>query len=81
MTWIRTIGVDEATGRLARSYKAAIGRAGRVYGIVRTMSLAPRTLDASMGLYGAIMFAEEGLSRVQRELLATVVSRANGCHY
>lgn len=81
MTWIRTIGVGEATGRLAKTYRAAVERAGRVFGIVRTMSLAPRTLDASMSLYRSVMFAEEGLARYQRELLATVTSRANDCHY
>ena len=81
MTWIRTILPDEATGRLAKTYKAAIERAGRVFGIVRTMSLAPPILDASMGLYSKVMFARDGLERYQRELLATVVSRANDCHY
>lgn len=81
MPWIRTISPEEATGRLKRSYQAAIDRAGRVFGIVRTMSLAPPVLDASMGLYQRIMYAEGGLSRSQREMLATVVSAANGCHY
>jgi alkylhydroperoxidase family enzyme len=81
MTWIRTIGVDEAEGELARSYQAAIARAGRVFGIVRAMSLAPRVLDASMDLYRAVMFGRGGLARRQREMLAVVVSRANDCHY
>jgi alkylhydroperoxidase family enzyme len=81
MTWIKTIGVDEASGRLAKTYKAAIGRAGRVFGIVRSMSQAPRILDSSLSLYRNVMFAEEGLVRYQRELLATVVSRINACHY
>lgn len=81
MTWIRTFQPDEAEGRLARSYAAAQARAGRVFGIVRAMSPAPAILDASMGLYQKIMYAPRGLARAQRELLATVVSRANGCHY
>ena len=81
MPWIRTVAPDEATGRLAKTYQAAIERAGRVFGIVRTMSLAPAILDASMGLYQRVMYAPEGLSRRQREMLATIVSRANDCHY
>jgi len=81
MSWIRTVSPDEATGRLKRSYDAAVQRAGAVAGIVRAMSLSPSVLDASMGLYQRIMFAPQGLSRVQRELLATVVSQANDCHY
>ncbi len=82
MPWIRTVSVDDADGRLARSYRAAIERAGRVFGIVRTMSLHPAMLDASMGLYGAIMKTRAGsISGRQREMLATVVSRTNDCHY
>ncbi len=81
MPWIRTIRVEDATGRLAKTYRAAIERAGRVFGIVRAQSLAPAVLDASMGLYQKIMYAPEGLSRRQREMLATVVSQVNECHY
>lgn len=81
MPWIRTISISEATGRLARSYEAAVARAGRVFGIVRAQSLAPAVLDASLGLYQKIMYAPEGLSRRQREMVATIVSRANDCHY
>ena len=81
MPWIRTINPDEATGRLAKSYRAALERAGRVFGIVRAMSLAPPVLDASMGLYQKIMYAPTGLTRRQREMLATVVSCENHCHY
>ena len=81
MPWIRTISPEEATGRLAKTYRAALQRAGRVFGIVRAMSLAPDVLDASMGLYQRVMFREDGLSRRQREMLAGVVSHANDCHY
>jgi alkylhydroperoxidase family enzyme len=81
MPWIRTITNDEATGRLEKSFRAAIQRAGRVFGIVRAQSLAPAVLDASMGLYQRIMYASEGLSRRRREMLATIVSRVNDCHY
>jgi len=81
MAWIRTISDEEAKGRLARSFAGARERAGHVHGIVRSMSLAPAVLDASMGLYQRIMFAQEGLSRRQREMLAVVVSQANDCHY
>jgi len=81
MTWIRTIQQGEATGRLKKSYDAAIARAGRVFGIVRTMSLAPAILDASMSLYQRVMYSDRGLQRYQREMLAVVVSRANDCHY
>ncbi len=81
MTWIETISVERATGRLRRSYDAAIQRAGRVFGVGPVGRQDPSILDASMGLYQKVMYAKQGLSRRQRELLATVVSRANACHY
>jgi len=79
--WIRTIGLTEARGTLGRIYDAAVRRAGRVFQIVRAMSLAPETLEASLALYQRVMLAPGALGRRQREMLAVVVSRANDCHY
>lgn len=81
MAWIRTVTDEEAEGRLASYFKAARERAGRVAEIVRTMSLNPALLEASMGLYVTAMKRASPLSRQQREMLATVVSRVNECHY
>ena len=81
MPHLRLIEVDEATGVLKEEYDAAIGRAGKVFNIVRSMSLRPDVLRRSMQLYREIMFGSSELTRQERELLATVVSRANDCHY
>jgi alkylhydroperoxidase family enzyme len=81
VAYIRLVDVAAATGRLKRAYDAAIARAGRVWNIVRTMSPNPPVLDASMGVYLAVMHGKSPLTRVQRELLAVVVSRTNGCFY
>lgn len=81
MPHLRLIDVDEATGPLKDEYEAAIGRAGKVFNIVKTMSLRPGVLHRSMELYKGIMLGPSGLSRRERELLATVVSRENDCHY
>jgi len=75
------IGPDDATGPLKDEYEAAVARAGRVYNIVRSMSLRPGVLKRSMEMYKEIMFGPSGLSRADRELLATVVSATNECHY
>lgn len=81
MPWIDTVSPEDATGRLARSYRAALERAGRVSGVVKIQSPAPAVLDASIGLYQRILFAADGLARYQREMMAVVVSRTNRCHY
>jgi uncharacterized peroxidase-related enzyme len=78
---LRLIEEGEATGALKVQYEAAIARAGKVFNIVKAMSLNPETLRASMELYRAVMFGRSELSRPERELLAVVVSRANDCHY
>ena len=81
MPHIRLIEPDEATGPLKVEYDAAIGRAGKVFNIVKSMSLRPGVLKRSMEMYKAIMFDQSGLTRAERELLATVTSRHNDCHY
>ncbi len=81
MAWIKQISDDEAEGQLARIFEAAIKRSGKVFNIVRLQSLNPSVLHAGMGLYMSAMFKDSPLSRAQREMLATVVSRANECHY
>lgn len=81
MAHLRLIEPDEATGPLKQEYDAAVGRAGKVFNIVKSMSLRPSVLKRSMELYKAIMFGSSALSRQERELLAVVVSRENDCHY
>jgi uncharacterized peroxidase-related enzyme len=81
MAWIRTVKPEEATGRLKGIYDAAVARAGRVFNILRLQSLNPRALEASTGLYLVLMHGPSSLSRADREMLATVTSRANHCFY
>ena len=78
---MRLIDVEEATGALRQEYEAAVARAGKVFNIVKAMSLRPGVLKRSMELYREIMFGHSELSRQERELLAVVVSSTNGCHY
>ncbi len=79
--YLRLIDEDEAAGELREEYDAAVRRAGKVFNIVKAMSLRPPVLRAAMGLYREIMFGRCELSRAERELLAVVVSTANECHY
>ena len=81
MAHLRLIDDGEADGPLKEEYDAAIERAGKVFNILKSMSLNPPVLRASMELYRAIMFGESGLSRKERELLATVTSSEQSCHY
>jgi uncharacterized peroxidase-related enzyme len=82
MAWIPTVPPEEASGLLAQLYREAFARAGKVFQVIRLQSRRPRVLRASTALYAELMLSPEGrLSRAQREMIATAVSRANGCHY
>ncbi len=81
MAYLRLVDEDEASGLLKEEYEAAVARAGKVFNIVKAMSLRPGVLRRSMELYREAMHGRSGLSRIERELLAVAVSRANDCHY
>jgi len=81
MAYIPVIEPLEAKGLLKQTYAQAELRAGRVFNILKIMSSNPQVLRASMDFYQAIMLGKSPLSRAQREMLATVVSATNRCHY
>jgi hypothetical protein len=81
MPYISTVPYDESDGLLRREYDSAIARAGKIFNVVAIQSLRPRVLRSSIALYQTLMLDEGALPRWMRELLAVVVSRANGCFY
>jgi alkylhydroperoxidase family enzyme len=81
MSWIHRVPEEEATGPLKRQFDAAMKRAGRIWNIVHVQSVNPPVLDSGMRFYSAVMKGASPLSRVQREILATVVSAELHCHY
>jgi alkylhydroperoxidase family enzyme len=81
MPWIKQIPTEEATGLLKSQFDVALKRAGRVWHIVHIMSINPRMMRDSIVFYVTAMMGESPLSRVQREMLAVVVSFENHCHY
>ena len=68
MTWIKTIPPSEAEG----------DEAG---GIVASHSLIPDALFHAFATFGVLMSADLPLTRRQHEMITTVVSVANRCHY
>ena len=67
---------------MKEEYDAAVARAGRLYNIVRLFSVRPNSMRAFVELYKVVMHDPESpLTRAQREMIATVVSKVNHCHY
>lgn len=82
MAWIQTVDETDATGVVKAEYDAAIARAGELYNIVKLFSVRPKSMRAFVELYKVVMHDEDcPLSRMQREMIATVVSKVNECHY
>lgn len=81
MAWIKQVPYAASSGLLRQTYDEALKRAGRIWKIVQVMSLRPKTLQASMQLYAQAMQGSSELTRIQREMLATVVSAELQCLY
>lgn len=81
MPWVSTVPEDQATGSLAELYRKARERAGKVPNITKLQSLRPEATARGFDLYCQVMDAPTGISRRERVLIATVVSKVNGCLY
>jgi alkylhydroperoxidase family enzyme len=81
MAWIRNDSARKGGRKTKAGFDKAIRRAGKVFQHPADSSLNAETLNASMHMYLASMYGASGLSRMERELMATVVSRANDCFY
>jgi hypothetical protein len=94
MAWIKTIPFDEADEKLRRAMEAQRelyppeyadpvhpAPEGESSGIVASHSLIPDALYHAFATFGVLMSAELPLTRAQHEMITTVVSVTNRCHY
>lgn len=81
MARIPVIEFNEASGRLLEIYKDIIKKRGKLAEIHKVQSLRPESIVRHMDLYIEIMFAKSDLKRVDREMMAVVVSAGNQCNY
>ena len=96
MTWIQTIPPADADGELRRCYESlyalyppeyhtevdALRRPdGSSDRITAAHSLIPEAMRHAMSAFGVLLSPDLPLSRRQHEMIATVVSALNRCHY
>ena len=93
MAWIRTVPLENADENLLKAmadqrllYPAeyAAARAGArpgLPGIVASHTLIPQALYHAFSTFGALMSPDLPLERRQHEMIATMVSLTNKCHY
>jgi len=81
MAWIDTINERDANGSLKDQYAKLKDSRSGVDNILKIHSLNPESLDAHVRLYKTIMYGKSPISRVDREMIAVLVSSINQCHY
>ena len=62
-------------------WRKCVDKLGFVLNVYSAYSLKPRRLRHFMAMYNEIMLSESGLSKLEREMVAVVVSSANRCYY
>jgi uncharacterized peroxidase-related enzyme len=74
---------DRAAGEedLDAYFQTCTEKLGMVPNVLRAYTGNPHKLRAFTRMYNAIMLGESGLSKLEREMIAVVVSCANHCYY
>lgn len=80
--WIEVVPEDQWTGDLEPLLEACLDPGQEsVDNILAVHSLDPAGLAAHLAVYRSAMAGTAGLRKVDRELVALVVSQTNDCHY
>ena len=81
---VSALGVPDPDGLdddLKAIWAKCVEKLGFVPNVFNTYSLRPQRLRNFMGMYNEIMLSQSGLSKLEREMVAVVVSSANRCYY
>ena len=82
MSWIEEIDWDNASPELSKFKEKIVDpHSGQIDNIMSVHSLDPKSLEAHLVLYQQAMRPTESLPKVDREMIAMVVSILNGCEY
>jgi uncharacterized peroxidase-related enzyme len=81
MARINVIQYDAAEGELKTVYDDLITKRGQLSEVLKIQSLHPSSIKSHTAFYMDIMFNKSALSRAEKEMIAVVVSVANGCMY
>ena len=81
---ISKLGVPDPDGLdddLRAIWRKCLDKLGFVPNVYSAYSLKPQRLRNFTAMYNEVMLSESGLSKLEREMVAVVVSSANRCYY
>lgn len=81
MARIKVIQPEDAGEVLKEVYDELLQKRGQLSEVLKVQSLHPSSLKSHVAFYLDIMFSKTALSRAEKEMIAVVVSLANGCIY
>src|SRR4051812_9006820 len=73
---LATLGED-----LQPYFDKCVEKLGFVPNVLRAYGLRPKKLRTFIAFYNELMLGDSGLSKLEREMIAVVVSSANHCYY
>ncbi|UMA64850.1 peroxidase-related enzyme [Roseivivax marinus] len=73
--------VDPLPPETQRYFDICVEKLGMVPNVLRAHAFSIEKLNAFTGLYNELMLADSGLTKLEREMIAVVVSSWNRCFY
>ena len=72
---------DPTEEDLTKYWAKCVEKLGMVPNVIRAVSTNPKKARTFISMYNELMLGESGLSKLEREMVAVVVSSANRCYY
>lgn len=85
MAWVRTVYPRDAQGEILEAYQQLTGQEHpqEMAHVIASTSIRPKIMLAMSRLNDVVNFENDssGLTRLQREMISSVVSTINECRY
>jgi uncharacterized peroxidase-related enzyme len=82
--YVSALGAADASSLdedIQEVFRKCVEKLGFVPNVLAAYSLKPNKLRNFMAMYNELMLAPSGLTKLEREMIAVVVSSANHCYY
>ena len=81
IAWLHVPAEEDVPAEVKELWEVPLERLGFVPNVLRIFALRPEHLLRWWSYYDELLRGESGLTKVEREMIAVVVSTTNKCHY